>query len=114
MSAGAERGVVRVVNYLRVTDEQGPDAVERLVQAYHESSKALQGTAGLLRNELLRSLHQPERFAVLSEWEGRDEFMAWEQSARHKGQTAPVREFADSSPERAPFAVYDVVDAYSE
>ncbi|MER6707169.1 antibiotic biosynthesis monooxygenase family protein [Streptomyces fumanus] len=103
-----------MVNFLRVTEQQGPEAVERLVRAYHESSKALQGTPGLLRNELLRSLHEPERFAVLSEWEGRDAFTAWEQGARHKGQTAPVREFADSRPARMPFVVYDVVDAYSE
>jgi heme oxygenase (mycobilin-producing) len=110
VSAGAERGTVRVVLYFRVADEQD---VAELIQAYHETSKALQGTAGLLRNELLRNSQEPVRFAVLSEWEDRHAFLEWETGARHKGQTAPIREFADPSPAGAPFAVYDVVADYA-
>ncbi|MFD7281674.1 antibiotic biosynthesis monooxygenase family protein [Streptomyces sp. NPDC059862] len=113
MSTGIERGTVRVTIYVRVRNEQDPDEVEKLVRAYHESSKALQGTPGLLRNELLRDLKEPVRFAVLSEWEDRHAFLEWEEGARHKGQTAPIREFADPSPSGRPFAVYDVIAAYS-
>ncbi|MET7762946.1 antibiotic biosynthesis monooxygenase family protein [Streptomyces sp. NPDC005393] len=114
MSVGAERGTVRVVIYLRVTDEQGPGGVEELVRAYHEASKALQGTPGLLRNELLRDSQEPVLFAVLSEWEDRHSFLEWEEGVRHKGQTAPIRKFADARSAGMSFAVYDVVAAYSE
>jgi heme-degrading monooxygenase HmoA len=113
VSAGNERGAVRVLIYVRVGDDQDPAQIEKLVQAYHESSKALQGTPGMLRNELLRNLKEPVRFAVLSEWEDQHAFLKWEEGAHHKGQTAPIREFADPSPSGMSFAVYDVVAAYS-
>ncbi|MFE0256722.1 antibiotic biosynthesis monooxygenase family protein [Streptomyces sp. NPDC059010] len=113
MSAETERGTVRVTIYVRVRDAQDSDDVEKLVQAYHESSKALEGTPGMLRNELLRDVKEPVRFAVLSEWEDRHAFLEWEEGARHKGQTAPIREFADPTPSGMPFAVYEVVAAYS-
>jgi heme oxygenase (mycobilin-producing) len=110
VSAGIERGTVRVVLYFRAVDEQ---QIEDLTQAYHESSKALQGTPGLLRNELLRNAHEPDRFAVLSEWEDRPAFDEWETGALHKGQTAPIRAFADPTPPGTVFAVYDVVAHYA-
>ncbi|MET7938190.1 antibiotic biosynthesis monooxygenase family protein [Streptomyces sp. NPDC005322] len=113
MSASAEWGTVRVVNYLRVTDES-PGAVEELVRAYHEASEALRGTPGLIRNELLRDSQDRVLFAVLSEWKDRHTFLEWEEGVRHKGQTAPIRKFADPRPAGMPFAVYEVVAAYSE
>ncbi|KAB1142367.1 antibiotic biosynthesis monooxygenase [Streptomyces luteolifulvus] len=108
--SAAERGAVRVVLYFRLAEGQD---VDELVQAYHESSKALQGTPGMLRNELLRSSQEPARFAVLSEWRDRHAFQEWENGARHKGQTASIRRFADPHPSGAPFAIYDVVEYYA-
>ncbi|SDQ35906.1 antibiotic biosynthesis monooxygenase family protein [Thermostaphylospora chromogena] len=98
---------VRVLVYVRLPDGD-PDGVTR---AYHRVSRELAGTAGLLGNELLRSVHDPREFAVLSEWESMAAFRAWERTAAHRRTTAPLRPYQDRT--RGPgFAVYAVEAAY--
>jgi len=91
-----------------VAPEDGPAAVER---AYHEISAALVGTPGLLGNQLMRSVHDPGRFVVVSEWTSMADFAAWEQGASHKPTTSPLRPFQD--PDRRP-VIYEEVAAYGE
>ncbi|ONH31868.1 antibiotic biosynthesis monooxygenase [Pseudofrankia asymbiotica] len=91
-----------------VAPEGRPGAVE---ETYHQISEALVGTPGLLGNHLMRSIHDPSRFVVVSEWTNMSDFVAWEQDARHKPTTSPLRSFHD--PERRP-VIYEEVAAYGE
>ena len=82
-------GLVRVLLYHRTDDEGGIEA------AYHKVSDELAGVPGLLGNELLRSVHEPGAFLVLSTWRDRAAFDSWEQGAGHKASTAPLRPYRD-------------------
>ncbi|GAA1858979.1 antibiotic biosynthesis monooxygenase family protein [Asanoa iriomotensis] len=87
-----------------------PDG-EAVTATYHRVSTELAGTAGLLGNELLRSVYEPERFIVISEWESLDAFRAWERGSAHRATTAPLRDFHDTSRGSA-FGLYEVTAAY--
>ncbi|MFG1706578.1 antibiotic biosynthesis monooxygenase family protein [Nonomuraea sp. M3C6] len=87
----------------------GAQAVE---DAYHQISRRLAGTPGLLGNELLRSLHDSDGFLVLSEWRDLDAFRAWEEGESHRSTTAPLRPLQDRS-RGASFGIYTVHAAYS-
>ena len=57
-------GPVRVLLYHLTADADG------LEQAYHAVSEVLAGVPGLLGNELMRSVHHPAGFVVMSTWAG--------------------------------------------
>jgi heme-degrading monooxygenase HmoA len=99
------RAPARVLLFLNAPD---PADVER---GYHQISRDLAGTPGLLRNELLHDIHEPHRFVVLSEWESHDAFRAWEDGAAHRTTTAPLRPYQDADIGR-PFGVFVVTAAY--
>ncbi|MEV4173366.1 antibiotic biosynthesis monooxygenase [Nonomuraea sp. NPDC049709] len=96
-----------MIVYLAVP-EAGPGAIE---DAYHEISRRLADTPGLLKNELLRSALDSTGFAVLSEWESMADFKAWEEGAAHRNATSPLRPFQDRSGDRH-YGIYEVVAAY--
>jgi heme-degrading monooxygenase HmoA len=102
----AERKV-RVLLYA-TSPSDDPVAVET---AYHLISRDLVGTPGLLGNELLRSVHQPADFVVVSDWESLAAFHSWEQGCGHRGTTAPLRPY-QSRQRGAPFGIYEVMAAY--
>ncbi len=85
-----------------------PDGVEA---AYHEVSARMQGVPGLLGNELLRSVHDPTGFIVISTWRDLESFDTWEQGPEHKNTTAPLRDYRDTRLSR-PFGIYQVTAAY--
>jgi heme-degrading monooxygenase HmoA len=91
-----------------IEPEDAPGAVEA---AYHQISGALVGTPGLLGNQLMRSIHDPSRFVVVSEWASRAEYAVWERDPIHKPTTAPLRPLQD--PDRRPM-VYEKIAAYDE
>lgn len=96
---------VRIVVYLVVDD------AEKITEIYHQISKELAGTKGLLGNELMRSVMDPTRFAVMSEWESLEAFQVWDQGSSHKGTTAPLRPYHDTS--NGPgFGIYHVTASY--
>lgn len=97
----------RVLIYYRAP-ENDPDIIEK---AYHGISAALAGTPGLLRNELLRDVAEPDSFIVLSEWESLDAFRAWEEGPQHRGNTSPLREYQDRSRGKH-YGIYEVTAAY--
>nr|AHX24708.1 monooxygenase [uncultured bacterium] len=99
--------VVRVLIYHRTADVEGIEA------AYHQTSRDLAGVPGLLGNELLRSVHDPASFVVVSMWESREAFDRWERGAEHKDTTAPLRPFRDTTSGR-PFGVYEVSSSYTD
>lgn len=96
---------VRVLLFLRA-----PGA-EQVAVGYHRISTELAGTPGLLGNELLRDVHQPERFIVISEWSSHAAFLEWESGAAHRGVTAPLREFQDPAVS-PPFGVFEITARY--
>ncbi|WP_020673782.1 antibiotic biosynthesis monooxygenase family protein [Amycolatopsis nigrescens] len=102
---GGTTGGVRVLIFNATEDVAGIEA------AYHEVSKELAGVPGLLGNELLRSVQDPNGFVVLSSWESMAAFQEWEQGADHRRTTTPLRPFRDTSSGR-PFGVYQVTAAY--
>jgi heme-degrading monooxygenase HmoA len=87
------------------------DAPGSVEAAYHQISGALVGTPGLLGNQLMRSIHDPSRFVVVSEWSSRAEYDVWERDPIHKPTTAPMRSLQD--PDRRPM-VYEKIAAYDE
>jgi heme-degrading monooxygenase HmoA len=97
----------RVLLYCRADGADEP----RVVQAYHEISRNLAGTPGMLRNELLRDVLDPASFVVLSEWESLAAFRSWEEGSAHRGTTSALRPYQDHSRGR-PFALYGVHAAY--
>jgi len=98
---------VRVMLHL-VEPKADPGAVE---SGYHQISRKLAGRAGLRGNELLRSMHDPQQYMVLSDWATREEYIAWRDAPEHMALTAPLRPYwaADGL---ATFGVYEVVAAY--
>jgi heme oxygenase (mycobilin-producing) len=98
-------GGLRVLLYYATTD------FDRIEAAYHDSSRELAGTPGLVGNELLRSVHDPRGFVVASSWQSREAFELWERGSEHKGQTSPLRPFRDTRMP-SPFGVYRVTANY--
>ncbi|MFY1699374.1 MULTISPECIES: antibiotic biosynthesis monooxygenase family protein [unclassified Solwaraspora] len=88
-----------------------PDGPASVVDAYHQVSRELDGTPGLVRNALLELVDPPGSMVVLSEWASMAAFHAWEQGAAHRQITAPLRPYQDTrmSP---PFGVYRVAASY--
>ncbi|MGW2255609.1 antibiotic biosynthesis monooxygenase family protein [Kitasatospora sp. NPDC001660] len=98
-------GAVEVVLY-HLSDD--PEAV---LTAYHEASRRMAGTPGLLGNELLGAVGRPDSFVVVSRWADWTSFQRWEVGAAHRDQTAPLRRFRDTERER-PFEIYRELASY--
>jgi heme oxygenase (mycobilin-producing) len=98
----------RVLLYCRAPAEDDPTPIET---AYHAISAELRDTAGLVGNELLRDVHEPDSFIVLSEWESLAAFQEWESGNSHRHTTSPLRRYHDGSRSR-PFGLYQVTAAY--
>ncbi|MFD9004821.1 antibiotic biosynthesis monooxygenase family protein [Streptomyces sp. NPDC059582] len=99
-------GAIEVVLY-HLSDD--PDAV---LAAYHEASRRMAGTPGLLANQLMTGVGEPQSFVVVSRWSHWEAFAAWEAGAGHKEQTAPLRPFRDTGRER-PFEIYRELAGYT-
>ena len=85
-----------------------PGAVE---SGYHQISRKLVGRPGLRGNELLRSMDDPRRYTVLSDWASREEYIAWRDAPEHLAITAPLRPYWAADRDST-FGVYEVVAAY--
>jgi heme oxygenase (mycobilin-producing) len=98
-------GQVRVLVYHAAADDAA------IGEAYHQVSRAMAHVPGMLGNELLRSLHNPTCFVVVSRWAGIDAFQQWEQGPDHLDITAPLRPFRDPRM-TTPFGIYRVTATY--
>ncbi|MGI5377692.1 antibiotic biosynthesis monooxygenase family protein [Streptomyces sp. CA-251387] len=87
------------------------DRGEDVLAAYHEASRRMAGTPGLLGNQLMNELGRPDSYVVVSHWDSWKSFETWERGAEHKDQTAPLREFRDTERDR-PFEIYQVLASY--
>ncbi|MFC4587727.1 antibiotic biosynthesis monooxygenase family protein [Sphaerisporangium corydalis] len=99
-------GRVRVALYLN-EPESDKGSIE---SAYHQISTTLAGRTGLRGNELLRSLRDPRRYAVLSEWDDVPTYREWERSPDHLPTTSPLERYHDRG--LGIFGSYEVVAAY--
>jgi heme-degrading monooxygenase HmoA len=85
-----------------------PAAIEA---AYRDVSTRLAGVPGLLGNELLRSVHDPRDYLVVSRWRDLTAFQQWESGVEHRGDTAPLRPFRSAGTGQ-PFGIYEVLAEY--
>jgi len=92
---------VRVLIYHATSDSAG------VREAYHRVSGEMADVPGLLGNELLHGVRDPEQFIVLSRWSSLAAFTTWEQGREHRGSTEPLRQFRDTTMS-TPFGVYEV------
>ncbi|CAL9433605.1 antibiotic biosynthesis monooxygenase family protein [Streptomyces sp. NPDC058947] len=99
-------GAIEVVLY-HLSD--GPD---RVLPAYHEASRRMTGTPGLLGSKLLHAVGDPRSYVVVSRWSDWEAFTAWETGAAHKDQTAPLRPLRDTGRDR-PFEIYRELAGYA-
>jgi heme-degrading monooxygenase HmoA len=74
--------------------------------AYQEVTRKVKGTPGHLRDELLRDTSEPGSYILLSEWESKEVFLAWENAPIHMQTTTPMRPYWAGRVERK---IYDVV-----
>lgn len=91
----------RVMVYARI----GPDDRHAFERAFATVSRHVAGTPGHLRDELLRSEDDPGAYVLLSEWESREAFLAWEDAPVHRELTTPMRPFWQGRVERR---IYDI------
>ena len=73
--------------------------------AYAHVTAEVKGTAGHIRDELLRDSDHGGRYVLLSEWESVDAFRAWEDAPIHRQITTPMRPYWTGRVERVIFDV---------
>lgn len=73
--------------------------------AYAEVTQKVKGTAGHIQDELLRDTGEPGSYILLSEWESKEAFLAWEDAPIHMNTTTPMRPYWAGRVERK---IYEV------
>lgn len=86
----------RVMVFARIDPEDRP-AFEA---AFATVSRCVRGTPGHVTDELLHSEDDPGAYILLSEWESREAFLAWEDAPVHREATTPMRPFWQGRVER--------------
>ena len=70
---------------------QGEEA--KFEAAYAEVTRKVKGTPGHISDELLRDTGEPGSYILLSEWQSKEAFLAWEDAPIHMQTTTPMRPF---------------------
>jgi len=78
---------------------------DKFIEAYKEVTSKVKGTPGHIRDELLRQDDVPTKFILLSEWESKERFLAWEDDEIHMNTTTPMRPYWAGRVERI---IYEV------
>jgi heme-degrading monooxygenase HmoA len=88
------------------------DTDDRLAfeEAFAAVSRTVRGTPGHITDELLRSEDDPGAYILLSEWESREAFLAWEDAPVHREATTPMRPFWQGRVERR---IYEAAGAHA-
>ena len=84
-----------------------PGEEAKFEAAYQEVTKKVKASAfkGHLRDELLRDDGEPGSYILLSEWESKEAFLAWEDAPIHMQTTTPMRPYWAGRVERR---IYEV------
>jgi heme-degrading monooxygenase HmoA len=85
---------IMVVARIRPGDEAAFES------AYAEVTATVAGTAGHIRDELLRPYPGDDRYILLSEWRSSADFLAWEDAPIHRQSTVPLRQYWAGAVER--------------
>ena len=91
----------RVMVFAKI--RQGEEAA--FEKAYAEVTRKVKGTPGHVRDELLRDTSEPGAYILLSEWESKEVFLAWENDPIHMQTTTPMRPHWAGRVERKIFEV---------
>ena len=79
----------RVVFLIRLK----PGMQEEFLRAYEGIRHLVaQGVKGHLVDQVCQSSTDPDSWAITSEWESLDDFLAWERTEEHRGLVKPMRE----------------------
>jgi heme-degrading monooxygenase HmoA len=73
--------------------ELDPAQGEEFEQTFAGVADKVRDTPGLLANILLRDPQKPGSYVVVSEWESREAFLAWEDEPSHRELTKPLQAF---------------------
>jgi heme-degrading monooxygenase HmoA len=74
-------------------------------KAFEAVTAKVKGTPGHIRDELLRTEGEPGNYILLSEWESKEAFLAWEDAPIHMNTTTPMRPYWAGRVERKIFDV---------
>lgn len=93
----------RVMVFARIR----PGEEEAFETAFAEVTRKVKASAfkGHIRDELLRDDTEPGRYVLLSEWESKEDFLAWEDAPIHMQTTTPMRPYWAGRVERR---IYDI------
>src|SRR5438045_129137 len=78
---------------------------ERAWRAIAAQRRLIPGNPGHIQDELLRADGEPGSYILLSEWESKGAFLAWEDAPIHMQTTTPMRPFWAGRVERK---IYEV------
>jgi len=70
-----------------------PGKQEAFEAAFAEVTRKVKGTPGHIKDELLQQEGDPNAYILLSEWESKEAFLAWEDAPIHKQTTTPMRPY---------------------
>lgn len=70
-----------------------PELGARFESAFADVAEQVRETPGLLANILLRNVHTPGSYIVVSEWDSKESFLAWEEEPSHREVTKPLQAF---------------------
>jgi len=84
--------MVRATLYVTVK----PGREDEFIEVWRGIAKHVQAAPGNLRQTLLRDTDDPRSFAVMSDWNSREAFTAFERSPEQDELTAPVRDLRES------------------
>jgi heme-degrading monooxygenase HmoA len=70
-----------------------PGTQEAFEAAFAKVTQQVKGTKGHMRDELIKDTTNPDAYILLSEWESREAFLAWEDAPIHKETTTPMRPY---------------------
>src|ERR1700691_6671615 len=82
--------------------------------AYAQVTANVKGTAGHIGDELLRrreppdAAEEPLSYILLSEWESKDAFLAWEESVAHVAKRSPMHPYWAGKAERVIFDAHTI------
>jgi heme-degrading monooxygenase HmoA len=91
----------RVMVFAKI--KQGEE--DKFIEGYKEVTAKVKGTPGHIKDELLRDVSEGDSFILLSEWESKEAFLAWEDAPIHMNTTTPMRPYWAGRVERK---IYDV------
>jgi len=81
--------MIRVMVHATVRD----GAQHEFERAFEHVRTAVVGTPGHVEDTLLRSTEDPTAYVLLSLWESREQFLAWEDAPIHRSLTTPMRPY---------------------